>query len=166
MKKTLSAVWLALLSWLVLLSPVSVLAGGTGDTVISGQVPATITLTVPDDFDIGTLVPEQVTSSAKTVTVASNITGWSLVVAENGTSPDGKMARTSPADAQTLTAIMEVRGGDFNTYTPLSSAVTLISGSSSATATVSNIYFKQCVATADSPGTYSITVVFTAATGL
>jgi hypothetical protein len=165
MKTTLSAVWLVLLSWIVLLSPVAVLAGGTGDTVISGEVPETITLTVPDDFDIGTLLPEVVISNAKTVTVTSNGTGWSLVVAENGTSPDGKMARTSPADAQTLTAIMEVRGGDFNTYTPLSSTVTLISGSTSATATVSNIYFRQYVVTADSPGRYSITVVFTAATG-
>jgi hypothetical protein len=148
------------LCYFLLVSPVAVSAQATGLTTINGTVTETISITVPGTFNIGNLVPEQVISSAQTVIVTSNTTGWSLKVKEDGASPDGRMARTT--DAKALTGTMEVKGGEQTGYASLASEVTLKSGATTSSATINDIYFRQYVSASDEAGLYTITLIFTA----
>ena len=160
MKKILSAIGLAFSLWCVLVSPVAVLA--ESDNInISGEVPSSIVIDVPDDITLDSMVPGTVvTSDVQTVTVTSNATTWSLKVAEYEGDSDGKMAQVN---FHPMTNPLQVKGGDTG-YSSLASIVTL-KASGSGSMSINDIYFQQVVASNEAPGTYSITVVFTVTTG-
>ena len=117
----------------------------------------TLSVTSPDSITLPSLVPGNlVESSLQLVTVSSN-TNWSLTVAENGASPDGKMEKSGEIK---MVNPIEAKGGEAN-YTSLAAPVTL-KASGSGTIPLDNISFRQQVASNDAAGVYSITVIFTA----
>jgi hypothetical protein len=151
---------LALVS--ILVAPAIVLAQDTATTTITGTVGAAITVTAPSNIVLPSLVPgTTVTSSRQTVTVASNTAGWTLTVVESGTNPDGQMSNGSTL----LANDMLVDGGDNGAPASLESPVTLESSGAAGGASLNDIEFIQPVASNAAPGTYSITVTFTANPG-
>lgn len=147
----------------IIISPISAFAATSGNTVLSGTVPSSISLTTISNVAFSTLSPgTTVESPIATVTVSTNTTGWSLTAAEIS-SGDGKMERSGGG---TMTNPIEVMGGEAN-YTPLSSIVYLKNGTgTSGTIPFENIKFRQTVAANEVAGNYTITVVFTISGGV
>jgi hypothetical protein len=164
MKRRISFVAIVLAVISVIMSPFSVFAATTGNTQVTGNVPATISLTATGSLTMPSLVPgTTVESSNITVTVSTNTNGWSLTAAESGGGVDGKMDRTGGG---IMTNALEVQGGNVSTYTPLTSSVKLRDANGTAgTIPFGNIKFRQVVAATEVAGDYSITVVFTVSGG-
>ena len=132
---------------------------GSGNTVIDGTVASTITVTAPGAFGLGTLTPGQTITSTpeKTVNVATNLPTWTLTAAELGTGADGQMAKGTTALGNPL----NIKGGSQTSYVSLATPVTLKTGGAGGGG-VTDVSFQQIVPASPAPGTYSITVVFTA----
>ncbi len=163
MKKRISAAIVILALITTIISPFSVAAATSGSTVVTGNVPASISLTAPSSLVLPSLVPgTNVESSYITVTINSNLTGWSFTAAENG-SGDGCMEKTG---GTIIANALEIQGGDTTTYTPLSSPVTLRNANGTpGNLQFSNIKFRQAIPANQAAGDYSITVVFTVSGG-
>jgi hypothetical protein len=147
----------------IIMSPVSAFAATTGNTVVSGNVPATVSLTATSNLTLPSLVPgTAVESSYITVTVNTNTSGWSLTAAESS-GGDGLM---STSGGVTMTNPLEVQGGNLSTYTPLSSTVVLRNANGTpGNIPFDNIKFRQSVSSSQAAGDYSIIVVFTISGG-
>lgn len=147
----------------IIMSPASVFAASTSNTVVSGQVPATISMTATSSLTMPSLVPgTTVTSSNITVNVNTNTSGWSLTAAESS-SGDGMMATTGGTP---MTNPLQIKGGELSPYSPLSSTVTLKNATGgSGNIEIGNISFQQIVAASQAAGDYSIIVVFTVSGG-
>jgi hypothetical protein len=157
-----SAIALALVS--ILLMPLAVDAVSTDTTNLSGTVGASITVTSPENITMPPLVAgTTVTSTAQTIIVVTNTSGWSLEVAD--TSDDLKDGKLSKANGTDLYDAIEIQGGDLSSYMPLSSSQTLKNGGVSGTTSLNNIVFRQSVLPNAIPGEYKITLTFTASPG-
>jgi hypothetical protein len=163
MKKRISFIVMTLVVISVIMSPFPALAATTSSTQITGNVPATISMTSTSSLAMPSLIPgTTVESSYITVTVSTNTNGWSLTAAESGGGVDGKMDRNGGI----MTNALEIQGGNVSTYTPLTSTVTLRNANGTAgTIPFDNIKFRQVVAVTEVAGDYSITVVFTVSGG-
>ena len=163
MKRKIAALIFTLMLMTTILSPLGASAATSGNTVVTGTVPASIALTAPAGLTLPSLVPgSTVESSFITVTVNSNLNGWSLTAAENG-SGDGKMEKTGGV---IMPAALEIQGGNITTYTPLTSTVTLRNADGTpGNIQFNNIKFRQTVAANQTAGEYTITVVFTVSGG-
>ncbi len=162
MKSKILSTSLALALVAILAAPLSVLAQDSANTTITGTVGAAITVTAPLTINLPPLVPgTTVSSPAQTVTVASNTAGWTLTVVESGANPDGQMSNGTTV----LANAMLVDGGDNGAPASLKTPVTLKSNGAAGGASLHDIVFSQQVAANAAPGTYSITVTFTANPG-
>jgi hypothetical protein len=158
MRKRILALSLSLVMLMMLVLPVNVNAA-TGSMDIGATVQSSISLVVPTNFNFQDIQTDRTyTSDAKTVTVETNSNHWTLSAIEAGSSPDGKMSGL----AGDMKNALKIKGGDQTEYAPLSSTVTLKSGSTTGTTTIDNIFFQQQIASNEAAGTYSITVTFTA----
>jgi hypothetical protein len=158
MRKRMLALSLSLVMLMILVLPVNVNAA-SGSLDIGATVQSSISLVVPNNFNFTDIqTGNTYTSSAKTVTVETNSNDWTLSAIEAGSSPDGKMS----GSAGDMKNALKIKGGDQSDYAPLSSRVTLKSGSTTGTSTIDDIYFQQQIASNEAAGTYSITVTFTA----
>jgi hypothetical protein len=148
----------------IVISPVSVFAASTGNTIVSGNVPATISLTATGTLNMPSLVAgTTVESSNINVTINTNTSGWSLTAAESGGGGDGKMDRTGGG---TMTNALEIQGGNVTSYMPLSSTVVLRNANGTpGNIPFENIKFRQTVSATEAAGDYSIIVVFTISGG-
>ena len=164
MKKRISLLVILLVIISMTMSPFSVFAATTSSTLITGNVPASISLTATSSLALPSLVPgSMVESSYITVTISSNLTGWSLTAAESGSGADGKMDRSGGGS---MTNALEIQGGNVSTYTPLSTTVILRDANGTpGTIPFENIKFRQAVAANEVAGNYSMTVVFTVSGG-
>jgi hypothetical protein len=158
MKKRILSLSLSLVLLMIVALPVNISAE-SGSLNIGATVPSSISIVVPSNFNFSDIQTGSfTTSSAKIVTVTINSTDWTLTASESGGSSDGKMS-TGTVDMKNA---LTIKGGDQIDYTPLSSTVTIKSGTTSGTTTIDDIYFRQQIASNESAGTYSITVTFTA----
>jgi hypothetical protein len=158
MRKRILALSLSLVMLMILVLPVNVNAA-SGSLDIGTTVQSSISLVVPNNFTFQDIQTGRTyASDAKTVTVDTNSTDWTLSAIEAGSSPDGKMS----GPAGSLKNALKIKGGDQTDYAPLSSDVILKAGSTTGETTIDNIYFEQQIATNEAAGTYTITVTFTA----
>jgi hypothetical protein len=158
MKRRIAAISLTLALLMTLAMPAASNAA-TGDTTILGTVSSSISLIVPGTFSLELTPGLHATSTARVATVDTNATNWTLKVIEAGENPDGKMSGT----AGTMKSPLTVKGGDMAEFLPLSSSVTLKTGSTAGSNVIDDIYFRQPVASDELAGSYEITVTFTAA---
>ncbi len=164
MKIKILSISLALALIAILVAPLTVLAQGTvsANTTITGTVGAAITVTAPLAINLPPLVPgTTVSTPPQTVTVVSNTAGWTLTVVDSGANPDGQTSNGNTV----LANAMLVDGGDNGAPASLKTPVTLESSGAAGGASLNDIVFSQQVAANASPGTYSITVTFTANPG-
>jgi len=151
-------------SIIVLIVPVTVFAESDTST-LTGSVGATMTISSPETITLPSLVPgSTVESTSQYVTISTNTSGWSLIVSENSGSNDGKMEKSGGI---TMTYPVYVKGGELSNYTSLTSPVTLknATGGPCANQNIEGIFFQQQVAANEAPGTYSMTIIFTANPG-
>ena len=159
MKKIIATMgtFMALVSILIIPSAARA-DSGAGNTIIDGTVASSINVAPPLGFSLGTLAPGQtILSSDKVINVVTNLTTWTLTAVEQGTTPDGQMAK----GATGLGSPLNIKGGSQATYISLATPVTLKTGGAGGGG-VTDISFQQIVPSAPAPGAYSITVVFTA----
>ena len=166
MKKIIKrAVVLALLT--TLLVPVTVFAEETDTVVVSGDVDAILTLTVPGPIALGSLVVGSTKESTnESITVATNDpAGLTLEVRDNiQETTIGKMI----SGANVLTNPLKVKGGDITPYTALptvaGSYVTIKTTASAEEVTIADFSVQQEVLWNDPvDSAYSITLYFIAA---
>jgi hypothetical protein len=168
MKKKILGIAMALAMIMVLALPLGAgAAEDTDDTVITGEVPDVITVSDLVGFAMpslvaGTIVNTETTPGAKSITVTSNEAGWTLTAVEAGGTPDGQMSGTPGILANKF----KIKGGDAALYTSVQTAVTLETSGALGGATINNITFEQQVASDAAAGTYSITITFTASSGV
>jgi len=148
----------------VLMMPLTAGAANTDVTTLSGTVGSSISVTSPETIVMPSLVAgTNVESTAQTVIVDTNTTGWSLNITDTGTDEhDGKLSK---ADGTDMGNPLEIKGGDMSGYVYLSSLQTIKSGGTPGTTNLDNILFRQQVPSNAATGEYSITLTFTATPG-
>ena len=164
MKKVIFSSAIALVLISVLMMPLTAGAGNTDITTLSGTVLSSITVISPETIVMPALVAgSNIESTAQTVIVETNTTGWSLYVSD--TSGDGNDGKLSKSNGTHMGNPIEIKGGDMSEYMYLSSTQTLKNGGTPGTTNLENILFRQQVPSNAATGEYSITLTFTASAG-
>jgi hypothetical protein len=165
----------------VLAVPTAALAAvtQTGETTVTGEVPTTYTLTVPTSIPLPSLVPGTTVTSASgyKLNLDSNVDGTITLTVRDKEQTDhiGQMYCT--AESYALVTPLKVKGGHATTdgsqianFTPLptggGTALIIVDGKS-ITAGVTyeptgDLYVQQVVEALAKPGSYSLTLYFTA----
>jgi len=165
LKKVIFSSVIAMVLVSVLMMPLTAGAANTDVTTLSGTVGSSISVTSPETIVMPSLVAgTNVESTAQTVIVETNTTGWSLYVTD--TSGDEQNGSLSKADGTDMGNPLEIKGGDISGYMYLSSSSQpLKNGGTPGTTNLEDIFFRQQVPSNAATGEYSITLTFTATPG-
>ena len=179
MKKRILLLGVVLALVAVLAVPTAALAV-TGETTVTGEVPATYTLTVPTNIPLPSLVPGAtvISASGYELKLDTNVSGKSVTLTvrdKEQINHIGQMYCTAASYA--LDAPLKVKGGNATTdgsaiagFTPLLTSggptLKIVDGKSITAGETykptGDFYVQQAVEALAKPGSYSLTLYFTA----
>ena len=159
MKKRNLFISLAIALVLTAAMAVPVMAGDTGTTGITGDVPSTVEITAPSGITLASLVPSTtVTGTSGTAgTVNCNEASWTVTALDSTGSLAGYMLETTSGDKlSSLAAEFQISLDGGLTLADASTGITYTSSPETLPLDVSQVVPADAIA-----GSYSITITFT-----